>query len=525
MTFTSPLIDWAALGPILIVLGAGAVGIVVESFVRAPAARRTAQIGLTLFALLAALAYAVAYWVALEGPGVEAVDMLVVLDRQALLWQSVLLIFGILSILLFADRTRAGETPFVPLAASPPGSVDEQLARRKGLELTEAYPLALFSIGGMMLFVSTTELILLFVALELFSLPLYIMVAIARRRRMLAQEAAVKYFILGAFASAIFLFGAALLYGATAQTGFAEIGLIVVVIGSRDLMVLTGLIFVMVGLLFKLGAVPFHSWVPDVYEGAPTPVTAFMAALVKAAAAAALLRASYTFLYRFGPELEWLIWTIGGASMLLGAIVALRQTDIKRMLAYSSISHAGFILVAFAGFPEEALSAVPFYVIAYGLASIGAFAVVTQVRERSEDGSLGAEAVRLGQWTGLGKRSPLLAGAMALFLLSFAGIPLTAGFIGKFVVFSAAIREGGWPLVLIAVIASAIAAFFYVRLIVLMYFTDAPEDVENAVSVDPTPLSKAVIVVTALLTVLLGVLPGWLLSITADAAVLVVPVM
>lgn len=525
MTFTSPLIDWAALGPILIVLGAGAVGILVESFVRAPAVRRTVQVALTLLALVAALVYAVAYWVALEGPGVEAVDMLVVVDRQALLWQSVLLVFGILSILLFADRTRAGETPFVPLASAPPGSVDEQLARRKGLELTEAFPLALFSIGGMLLFVSTTELILLFVALELFSLPLYIMVAIARRRRMLAQEAAVKYFILGAFASAIFLFGAALLYGATAQTGFAEIGLIVVVIGSRDLMVMTGMIFVMVGLLFKLGAVPFHAWVPDVYEGAPTPVTAFMAALVKAAAAAALLRASYTFLYRFGPELDWVVWTVGGASMLLGAVVALRQTDVKRMLAYSSISHAGFILVAFAGFPDEALSAVAFYVIAYGLASIGAFAVVTQIRERSEDGSLGAEAVRLGQWTGLGKRNPLLAGAMSLFLLSFAGIPLTAGFIGKFVVFSAAIREGGWPLVLIAVVASAIAAFFYVRLIVLMYFTDAPEDVASAVSVESTPLSKAVIVITAIATVLLGVVPGWLLAATSDAASLVVPVL
>ncbi len=525
MTFTSPLIDWAALGPVLIVLGAGAVGILVESFVRTPPVRRTVQIALTLLALVAALGYAITYWVALDGPGVEAVDMLVVLDRQALLWQSILLVFGILSVLLFADRTRAGETPFVPLASAPPGSVDEQLARRKGLELTEAFPLALFSIGGMLLFVSTTELILLFVALELFSLPLYIMVALARRRRMLAQEAAVKYFILGAFASAIFLFGAALLYGATAQTGFAEIGLLVVVIGSRDLMVLTGMIFVVVGLLFKLGAVPFHAWVPDVYEGAPTQVTAFMAALVKAAAAAALLRASYTFLYRFGPELDWLIWVVGAASMVLGAIVALRQTDVKRMLAYSSISHAGFILVAFAGFPEDALSAVPFYLITYGIASIGAFAVVTQVRERSEDGSLGAEAVRLGQWTGLGKRSPLLAGAMALFLLSFAGIPLTAGFIGKFVVFSAAIREGGWPLVLIAVAASAIAAFFYVRLIVLMYFTDAPEDVASAVSVESTPLSKVVIVVTAILTVLLGVVPGWLLSVAADSAVLVVPVL
>jgi NADH-quinone oxidoreductase subunit N len=230
-------------------------------------------------------------------------------------------------------------------------------------------------------------------------------------------------------------------------------------------------------------------------------------------------------MYRYALELEWLVWAVAIASMLLGSIVALRQTNVKRMLAYSSIGHAGFILVAFAGLAGAAMTSVPFYVIAYGVATLGAFAVVTQVRERTEDGSLGAEAWRLGQWAGLGKRSPYLAGAMALFLLSFAGIPLTAGFIGKFVVFSAAIADGGWPLVLVAVIASAIAAFFYVRLIVLMYFTDAPDDVESAVAVEPTRAGMAVVAISAVLTVLFGVFPDWVLSVTEDAAVVVLAVL
>lgn len=525
MNFVAPVIDWIALLPILIVLGAGAVGILVESFVRAPGTRRVTQVSLTGITLIAALATVIVLWARLDGAGVQAVPGMVSIDRQSLLWQGILLALALIALALFADRTRVGETPFAPLASAPPGSVDEQLARRKGLELTEVFPLALLSIGGMLLFVSTTELILLFVALELFSLPLYIMVALARRRRLLAQESAVKYFLLGAFASAIFLFGAALLYGALAQTGFAEMAILMTVIGSRDAMILTGLVFVLVGLLFKLGAVPFHSWTPDVYEGAPTPVTAFMATLVKAAAAAALLRVVYSFVYRYALELEWLVWAVAIASMLLGSIVALRQTNVKRMLAYSSIGHAGFILVAFAGLASAAMTSVPFYVIAYGVATLGAFAVVTQVRERTEDGSLGAEAWRLGQWAGLGKRSPMLAGAMALFLLSFAGIPLTAGFIGKFVVFSAAIADGGWPLVLVAVIASAIAAFFYVRLIVLMYFTDAPDDVESAVAVEPTRAGMAVVAISAVLTVLFGVFPDWVLSVTEDAAVVVLAVL
>lgn len=521
MTFETPIIDWVALAPIIIVLGAGAIGILVEAFVRTPALRRAGQLQLTFVALIAALAWIIGYWVKLEGSGVAAVPLSVAVDRQSLLWQAIIVVLALLALPLFADRTKAGETPFTPLASASPGSTEEELARKKGMELTEVFPLALLAIGGMMLFVSATEFIMLFVALELFSLPLYIMVAVARRRRLLAQEAAVKYFLLGAFSSAILLFGVAMLYGANGRTAYSELRTLTHWIHGREELALLGIVLVLIGLFFKLGAVPFHSWVPDVYEGAPTPVTAFMAALVKVAAAAAFVRIAFSYLYMYAAEINWIIYAVAVLSMMVGSIIALRQTDIKRMLAYSSIGHAGFILVAIPNFPESALSAIPFYLLVYGLATVGAFAVVTQVRERSESGSLGAEATRLGQWAGLGKRNPLLAGAMAIFMLSFAGIPLTAGFIGKFVVFAAAVESGGWLLVLIAVVASAIAAFFYIRLVVLMFFTEAPQDVESAVSVEPSVLSRTVIIITAAATIILGVVPNLVLSLSSDSAQIV----
>ncbi|HEX7590304.1 MAG TPA: NADH-quinone oxidoreductase subunit N, partial [Demequinaceae bacterium] len=263
------------------------------------------------------------------------------------------------------------------------------------------------------------------------------------------------------------------------------------------------------------------AWTPGVYQGAPTPVTAFMAAATKAAAAAALARLLYLALFGMAWEIAPVLWTVAIATMLLGTVVAIVQTDVKRMLAYSSIAHAGFLLVALTSFRGDALAAVPFYMLAYGLATLGAFAVVSQVRERTPDGALGAEATRLGQWTGLGRRAPWLASAMALFLLSFAGIPLTAGFIGKFVVFKAAIDAGAWPLVLVAVLASAAAAFFYVRLIVLMFLTPVPPELEESIEVSNATGPWLVMVVAAAGTILLGVLPSPVLDLAHQAAILV----
>lgn len=522
MNFVTPEITWAPLVPIMIVLGAAAVGILVEAFIRTPERRRTVQLTLAFTALVAALGTVVVQWVTLDGAGHHVMRNMLTVDRQSLVWQGLIAIFAILSVLLFASRTRDGESAFTELGSTAPGSIEETLARRTGLKVTEVFPLALFSAGGMMLFTAVTDYIFLFVALEVLSLPLYIMVALARRRRLLSQEAALKYFLLGAFSGALYLFGAALVYGATAHTSFVAVGNAIEMISGRDGMLLTGAVMVLAGLLFKLGAAPFHNWVPDVYTGAPTPVVAFMAAATKAAATAALLRILYTSLYPLDWELTWLFWAIAITSMVLGTVVALAQYDIKRMFAYSWIAHAGFIMVAFSGFNAEALSALPFYVLTYGLASIGGFAVVTQVRERTAEGTVAGEAVRLGQWAGLGKRSPFLAGAMALFLLSLAGIPLTAGFVGKFLAFSVAVGAGEWPLVLIAVIASAVAAFFYVRLIVLMFFTAVPEGSEDSIAIDSSPLTRAVIWVTAASVILLGILPNVVLGVFEDAAVLLV---
>jgi NADH-quinone oxidoreductase subunit N len=280
---------------------------------------------------------------------------------------------------------------------------------------------------------------------------------------------------------------------------------------------LIGIALLAVGLLFKVAAAPFHAWTPDVYQGAPTSITAFMAAGTKLAAFGALLRVFYVGFG--GAQWDWrpIIWIVAGLTMLIGAIIALTQTDIKRMLAYSSIAHAGFLMVGFAGaFDGDGLTSlqgVMFYLAAYGFSTIGAFAVVTMVRDT------GGEATHLSRWAGLGKTSPVLAGVFAFFLLAFAGIPLTSGFIGKWAVFSAAWSGGAWALVVIGVVMSAIAAFFYVRVIVLMYFSD-PVGEGPSVAV-PSALTATVVAIAVVVTFVLGVLPGPLLELAQDAGAFV----
>lgn len=274
---------------------------------------------------------------------------------------------------------------------------------------------------------------------------------------------------------------------------------------------------VLVGLLFKVGAVPFHSWTPDAYQGAPTPITGFMAAGTKIAAFAAMLR----FMYVIGHSVQWeltpVLWVIIIATMLVGTVMGLIQTDIKRMLAYSSIAHAGFILIGVTAFSSAGIAAVAFYLLAYGLATVGAFGIVTLVREKDAQGNILGEATQLDRWKGLGKTNPLLAVSMAVFLLSFAGIPLTAGFMGKFDVFSAGIDAGNAVLVVLAVLASAATAFFYFRLIVLMFFRE-PEGDRTAV-VASEGFSIVAIIACAILTVLLGVFPSPVLDFLSGAAV------
>lgn len=519
MTFEAPHIDGAYLVPVALVLGAGVLGVLVEAFVPR-AARRVTQIALSLVALAGALLAAVALWSDVSDTGgVKILDGAIVVDGPALVLQGAVALLGLVALLVIADRTDSGEDAFAASAAAVPGSDAEAEATRRGLVQTEVFPLALFALGGMMLFPATADLLTLFVALEVLSLPLYLLAGMARRRRLLSQEASMKYFLLGAYASAFLLFGIALLYGFAGSVKLVDIAAAIGTPSDLDPLLLVGLLLVLVGLLFKVGAVPFHAWTPDAYQGAPTPITGFMAACTKVAAFGALLRLVYVVL----PTLEWdvvpFLTAVAVLTMLVGTVVAIVQTDVKRMLAYSSIAHAGFILVGVVALTRRGISGVLVYLLAYGLATIGAFAVVTLVRERGADRAVVAEATHLSQWAGLGKRSPLLAGAFTLFLLSFAGIPLTAGFTGKFAVFAAAVEGDLWWLALIGVLASAAAVFFYVRLIVLMYFTDPTGTPgEGTTVIAGEGFTIVAIGAAALGTVLLGVLPSPVLSLLADAA-------
>lgn len=317
-----------------------------------------------------------------------------------------------------------------------------------------------------------------------------------------------KYFLLGAFSSAFFLYGVALVYGYAGSFELAEIDTAVSAsVGSSGLL-LTGMALLAVGLLFKVSAAPFHAWTPDVYQGAPTAVTAFMAACTKVAAFGALLRVFYVALG--GARWDWqpLMWIVAALTMAIGSIIAITQTDIKRMLAYSSVAHAGFLITGFIGAQQglsvagqeiSSLQAVLFYLVAYGFTTIGAFALVTVVRDA------GGETTQLSRWAGLGKEAPVVAGVFALFLLALAGIPLTSGFTGKWAVFTSAWSGGAWPLVVVAVLMSAVAAFFYVRVIVVMFFSDPVGD-GPTVAV-PSILTTVAITIGAAMTLLLGVVP------------------
>ncbi|MGW4376793.1 NADH-quinone oxidoreductase subunit NuoN [Streptomyces albidoflavus] len=526
----SPIIEYAQLAPVMIVIGAAVIGIVVEAF--APRrARYHLQLWLTVVALGAAFASVVALAVggyATTKQTSIAMGALVV-DGPALFLQGVILLSGVLAAFTFAERRldRAhGKRvdSFVAQAGAVPGSEAEQAAVKAGFATTEVFPLMLFAVGGMIVFPAANDLLTLFIALEVFSLPLYLMCALARRRRLMSQESAVKYFLLGAFSSAFLLFGIALLYGYSGSVSYAVIADVVdgTLISNdpvlaqtmgNDALLLIGMALVLMGLLFKVGAVPFHMWTPDVYQGAPTPVTGFMAAATKVAAFGALLRLLYVVL----PGMRWdwrpVMWGVAIATMVVGAIVAVTQTDVKRLLAYSSVAHAGFILAGVIAASPAGVSSVLFYLAAYSFVTIGAFAVVTLVRDA------GGEATHLSKWAGLGRRSPLVAAIFAVFLLAFAGIPLTSGFSGKFAVFSAAAEGGAGALVIIGVLSSAVAAFFYVRVIVLMFFSEPRAD-GPTVTV-PSPLTMSVIGVGVVVTVVLGVAPQYFLDLAGQASVFV----
>ena len=498
---TAPKLDYALLAPMLIILGAALIGVLIEAFAK-QAWRARLQLVVALGAIV--ISFEQLFRVRNQGSSIAAVTS-VSIDGTGIFLQGAILIFAFLGILIIADHDN-----FAAQASALPGSPEEAAAIQAGKQQTEVFPLTLFAVAGMMLFPVATDFITLFVALEVLSLPLYLMAGLSRRRRLLSQEAALKYFLLGAYSSAFFLFGAALLYGYSGTISLNGLTDAIRGSGGNDVFLLLGIAFLSVGLLFKVGAVPFHSWTPDVYQGAPTPITGFMAAATKAAAFGATLRIFYLGLDSAQTSWKPIIAVIAVITMIVGSIAAISQRDMKRMLAFSSIAHAGFILTAVVSLNQNALSATLFYLVAYGVATIGAFGVITLVRDSA------GEVSDVNRWVGLGKKSPLVAAVFSLFLLSFAGIPLTSGFVGKFAIFSAAYESGNIFLVVAGVLSSAIAVFFYLRVILMLFFADSNNDSISVVI--PSILTRISISICALMTIVLGIAPSLLFDIAQDFA-------
>src|SRR5579884_1801330 len=381
--------------------------------------------------------------------------------------------------------------------------LSSEFVSREGFSAGEYYTLLLFTGAGMLILVSSRDLIILLIGLEVLSISLYILAGFARDR-LTSEEAAIKYFLLGAFSLSFLVYGTALMYGATGSTQFAAVASAIqngALLHSPLLLAACGLI--LVGFAFKLSLVPFHMWTPDVYEGAPTSVTAFMSVGTKAAVFAALLRLLAEALPSLQNEWANILWGLAVLSMILGNFAAVTQRNVKRMLAYSSVAQAGYMLIGVVASGAAGRNALLFYIAAYAVTNLGAFAVVQGLSGKLD------EDTTLVAFEGLASRSPILAGAMAIFMLSLAGVPLTAGFMAKLYVFSAAIQGGYLDLAIIGVLTSAVATFYYLKLIVAMYMRPAGE---GAVAIR-VPASLALIVVVAvILTIQMGIIPSFPLS-------------
>jgi NADH-quinone oxidoreductase subunit N len=369
----------------------------------------------------------------------------------------------------------------------------------------EYYGLILFGAVGMCLMSSAVELVLIFIALEISSISTYILAGF-RRRAAISSESSIKYFLLGSFATAFFLYGVALMFGATGSTSIVDISRALQVT-RPPLLAYVGIALMFVGLGFKVAAAPFHVWTPDVYEGAPAPVVGFMSTAPKAAVFAVLLRILFE---AHAPGTLWLIWVVAALSMTLGNLGALVQDNVKRLLAYSSIAHAGYLLIAYAALPDNGIPAAMFYTASYAAMNVGAFAVV------SHFAGAGERCVTLEDYAGLGRRSPVLAATLTIFLLSLIGIPVTGGFFAKFYVFSAALQANLVGLVIIGVVNSAVGAYYYLRVIVMMYMREPREELPAC---SPIPFSLATaLTISVFATIYLGILPGQVLEFAAKSA-------
>ncbi len=378
--------------------------------------------------------------------------------------------------------------------------ISDGYLRREGYPVGEYYPLILFCTAGAMWMASGTDLMTIFLGLEVLSVSLYVLAG-CFRGDVRSNEAGLKYFFLGAFSTGFLLYGVALLYGVTGSTKIAAIAQHVSEMPAviDNPMMIAGSVLLLIGFLFKVGAVPFHMWTPDVYQGAPTPITAFMSAGPKAAALAALLRVAIIGLGSIKADITALFWLLAVLTMIVGNFIALSQTNIKRMLAYSSIAHAGYALVGIVAWNQIGLSAILFYMLVYTFMNIGAFAVLILA------GKKGEENLTLEGFAGFGYKRPFLGVALCIFLFALMGLPPTAGFTGKFFVFAGALKAGYVWLAVIGVLNSAVSLYYYLRVIVYMYFRDPQEDFAWVKLEIPAVVS---IVLALAGVLLLGIVPG-----------------
>lgn len=495
--FVAPHVEWASLSPMLVLLGTGLFLLVAAALTRRGWPRGL-YATLTGAAAIAAGVLQFTLWSnsVHHGPRAIVTDALVV-DGPSLF-----IGIAICSALLLAV------------------CVTDSYLRREDLDGPEIYGLYLMAAIGGLVMAASNDLIVLFLGLETLSIALYVLAA-SHRKRIESQEAGLKYFILGGFSSAFFLYGIALIYGSTGTTRLRGTESIKTVLANQissnhdRAMLVVGVGLLLVGLAFKVAAVPFHSWTPDVYQGAPTPVTGFMASAAKAAAFGALLRAVVLSMPELRDDWRPVIWALAILTLVVGSVLAVVQTNVKRMLAYSSISHAGFMLVGIeaaahqGGAGERGIASVLFYLLTYAVLVSGTFAVSTLV------GRTGDSAHQLDSYKGLGRQRPVLALVLTVFLLAQAGVPLTSGFVAKFSVITASADANSYAVAIVAMLAAVIGAFLYLRIIVSMFLEEGDAEGERV----RIPLGTGLAITAAAgFTLVVGFFPGWLLDLSHSAA-------
>ncbi|MDQ3304749.1 MAG: NADH-quinone oxidoreductase subunit N [Actinomycetota bacterium] len=487
----TPAIDWSAVSPLLVLVG-GALFLLTAAALSTGRPPRGFYALFTVVTSVLAMVCSGLMWGRVTDPAQGAYSAI----GDALVIDGFSVFFGVV----------------ITAAIALTALLADDYLRREGLDGPELYVLMLLSGTGGLVMAMANDLIVVFLGLETLSIALYVMAGF-QLRRLESQESAIKYFVLGSFSSAFFLYGIALVYGATGSTNFSRIadflaGNLLVANG----LLLAGFALLLVGLGFKVAAVPFHVWTPDVYQGAPTPVSAFLASASKAAGFAALLR---VFLSTFEIyRLDWrpIMWALAVLTLVVGSFLAIVQTDVKRMLAYSSISHAGFILVGAEAASDRGVAGALFYLLAYTFMVVGSFGVATLVGRRGDaDHSLPA-------YRGLSRRRPLLALAFTVFLLAQAGVPLTSGFLAKFYVIGAAVEAESYALALIAMVSAVVSAFVYLRIIVAMYMTgEEGDDAEDLPAIRVPPAAALSLGIALVFTVVVGVLPSPVVDFARDA--------